>query len=101
VPSSDFSRDRSPSKRRQLGQSGRVLSWIAELGTGAALFPTAVAQFAVFLINRFPYGALIVIVVDIRVALANGMPGWNLCHQSVQAVVVGPVSRQPTCGSGV
>jgi hypothetical protein len=58
-----------------------VLSWIAQLGTGAAPFPAAVAQSSVFLVNRFPYGAFIVIVVDIPVALANGMPGWNLCHQ--------------------
>jgi hypothetical protein len=63
------------SKRRQLGQSGRALSRIAELGTGAAPLPTAVARPAVHLINCFPYGALIVIVEDVPVALADGVPG--------------------------
>jgi hypothetical protein len=62
------------SKRRQLGQSGRVQRRIAKPGTGAAAFPAAVAHPAVFLINVLPYWTLIVVVVDVPVALANGMP---------------------------
>jgi hypothetical protein len=73
---------RRSSKWCQLGLSGGVQRRIAELGTRATPLPAAVAQPAVFLLNFLPHGAFIVVVVDIPVALANGMPGWDLRHQS-------------------
>ena len=55
----------------------------AQLGTGSALRATAVARLAVLEFDLAAHRTLIVVVVDVSVALANGVPGWYASHRRI------------------
>jgi hypothetical protein len=60
-----------------------------QLGARGASYPTPVSSLAILRRNRVPGGAEIVVVVDVWIALANGVPGEDLSHEQQGKLVTG------------
>ena len=71
------------SARSQPSQTLRAPQQRTELGTCGTAHPATVTAFSKLDVDLLAYGALIVVVEDVAVFLADGVPGRNLCHQEV------------------
>jgi hypothetical protein len=69
-------------------QSLRREGRIAQFGADGAPSPAPPPRFAVLGVDLLADGALIVIVVDVSVALANGVPRGDLRHQTVWTAIM-------------
>jgi hypothetical protein len=71
----------SGSERHQVRHPAQLLSLSPQSGAGATALPATVAGPAILLRYFIAQGASGFVVENISIALANGMPGWDLQYQ--------------------